>query len=180
MKISDIINRVIRFYLSRYGSPEKYGRYLGVKIGKGTTVGSKIWSTEPYLITIGDNCQITANVQFHTHGGSHVARMTIPQFDCFGKIVVGNGVYIGTGSQIMPGVTIGDGCLVAAGSIVTKSIPPNSVVGGNPARYICTVNEYINKNSQYNVNTKGLSSNEKRHILEGLPPDKFIIKKIMK
>lgn len=51
-------------------------------------------------------------------------------------IVIGNDVWIGYGSLIMQGVTIGDGAVVAAGSVVTKDIPPYAIVGGNPARII--------------------------------------------
>ncbi len=76
----------------------------------------------------------------------------------------------------MPGVTIGDGALVAAGSIVTKSVPARTVVGGNPARIICTVDEYISRNIKYNLNSKILSKEDKRKLLENLPEDKFLQK----
>lgn len=74
----------------------------------------------------------------------------------------------------MPGVTIGEGALVAAGSIVTKSVPPYTVVGGNPARVICTVEEYKKKNIKYNTKTYGMSVEEKKRILLNLPEDMFI------
>ena len=63
----------------------------------------------------------------------------------FGKVVIEDWAYIGASSQIMPGVTIGTGALVAAGSVVTKSVPPHTVVGGNPARIICTTADYYEK-----------------------------------
>ncbi len=53
-----------------------------------------------------------------------------------GDIVIGNDVWIGRESVIMPGVKIGDGSIIAAYSVVTKDVPPYSVVGGNPARFI--------------------------------------------
>lgn len=109
-------------------------------------------------------------------GGGHVARRQYPDFDIFGKIVVEDWAYIGSGTHIMAGVTIGEGALVAAGSIVTKSVPANTVVGGNPAKPICTVEEYIAKNLKYNVGTKGLSDEEKKQILLSLPIDKLIVK----
>lgn len=58
----------------------------------------------------------------------------------------------------MPGVRIGTGSLIAAGAVVTKSVPPHVVVGGNPARIICdiTVTEYISRNNQYNTYMAGL------------------------
>lgn len=104
--------------------PKPCARMLGVKLGKNVLVSTKKWSTEPWLITIGNNVQVTKDVYFHTHGGGHVARSLYPDFDCFGSIVVEDDAYIGSGTHIMPGVTIGKGCLVAAGSVVTKSTPP--------------------------------------------------------
>ena len=74
----------------------------------------------------------------------------------------------------MPGVTIGNNVLVAAGSVVTKSIPDNMVVGGNPAKLICTIEEYIERNKKYNTDTKGIQN--KREILLSYPESKFIHK----
>lgn len=76
----------------------------------------------------------------------------------------------------MPGVTIGQGALVAAGSVVTKSVAPNTVVGGNPARYISTVEEYIARNEKYNINSKKLNAADKRALLLSLDDSKFIKK----
>lgn len=84
--------------------------------------------------------------------------------------------YIGSESLIMPGVTIGEGAIVAAGSVVTKSVAPNTVVGGNPARFICTVDDYIARNAKFNTNTKGLSHKEKKKVLLSLPDSSFIKK----
>ena len=131
------------------------------------------WSSEPYLITIGNHCQITSGVKFFTHGGAQVVRDRYPTFDLFGKIVVGDWVYIGNNSLIMPGVTIENHVLVAAGSVVTKSIPSGVVVGGNPARIICTIDEYLAKNLQYNTNTKGLSVSKKKEFLMSIDESHF-------
>ena len=76
----------------------------------------------------------------------------------------------------MPGVTIGKGSLVAAGSIVTKSVPAGVVVAGNPARFVCTVEEYIERNKKYNIGTKNLSAEEKKKYILSLSQDKLIIK----
>lgn len=93
-------------------------------------------------------------------GGENVARQIIPDFDCFGKVIIEDWAYIGSESLIMPGVTIGEGALVGAGSVVTKSVPPYTVVGGNPAHVLCTVDEYIKRNKKYNTHTKGKSEAE--------------------
>lgn len=171
---------MIRFFKRLYwrfiASGEAYARHLGVKIGNNCLISTRNWSSEPYLIEIGDNVQVTSNVYFHTHGGGNVARRQNPDFDVFGKIVVEDWAYIGACSHIMPGVTIGQGALVAAGSVVTKSVAPNTVVGGNPARYISTVEEYIARNEKYNINSKKLNAADKRALLLSLDDSKFMKK----
>lgn len=159
---------------------EQQARHAGVTIGSDNFIASRFWSSEGYLITIGNHCQLTANCKIFTHGGGGAVRSKYPQFDCFGKVIIGNYVYVGTGSLIMPGVTIGDNVLVAAGSVVTKSVPSNVVVGGNPAKILCTIDEYIERNIKYNLNSKGLSHTDKKKLLLSLPEEKFIRKSIMK
>ena len=109
-------------------------------------------------------------------GGGNSIRAEVPDFDTFGKITIKDWAYIGSGSHILPGVTIGEGALVAAGSIVTKSVPPHTVVGGNPARIICSTEDYKKRNLKYNTKTYGMSSEEKKLILVSLPEEKFIRK----
>ena len=127
-------------------------------------------------MTIGNNVQITIGVSIHTHGGGRIARQQIPDFDYFGKVVIKDNAYIGYGAQIMAGVTIGEGVLVAAGSIVTKSVPDGMVVGGNPAKILCSVNDYLQRNSKYNLKTKGKSIKDKKRYLLSLSDDAFIKK----
>lgn len=174
--ISHIIKKLARIILSN----EQYARYLGVKIGGGNLIADKNhWPSEPYLVTIGNHCQLTSGVKIFTHGGAMVARVKYPKFDVFGKVVIGDRVYIGTNSLIMPGVKIGNSSMVAAGSVVTKSVPPNMVVGGNPARILCTVDEYIERNKTFDLESKGLSYEQKRTFLLSLPKERFIRKKEM-
>ena len=168
--------KILQLIRDHIYSPEQYARHIGVNIGKNCVIESRSWSSEPYLITIGNNCAITKGVRISTHGGGRAVRSFAPQFDMFGKVVIEDWAYIGANSQIMPGVTIGEGALVAAGSVVTKSVPPHTVVGGNPARQICTVQEFYERNKQYNINTKGLSRLEKKKLLLSLGEDKFIKK----
>lgn len=108
--------------------------------------------------------------------GGHSVRALHPDFDIFCKVIIKDWVYVGAYLQIMPGVTIGEGALVAAGSIVTKSVAPHTVVAGNPARYICTIEEFYEKNKKYNVETKKMSTEEKKKLLLSLPEEKFIRK----
>ena len=158
-----------------------YARYLGVKVGEQCHIASDVhFSSEPYLIEIGSNVALTHGVMIHTHGGGRVARRQIPDFDIFGKVSICDNAYIGSGSQIMPGVTIGEGALVAGGSIVTKSVPAGVVVAGNPAKFVCTVEEYIERNKKYNLGTKGLSCEEKKNVLLTADEEKFFKKPYIK
>lgn len=157
-------------------SPACYARMLGVTIGDNCFISTRNWSSEPYLISIGNNCQVTEDVHFHTHGGAHVMRKKYPEFDVFGKIVIKDWAYIGSGSHIMPGVTIGEGSLIAAGSIVTKSVPDREVWGGNPARRLCSVDDYLNRNIDLNLNSKHFSAKKKKELLMSLSDDRFIVK----
>lgn len=175
-----MVQRIINAIYKMIMTPKRYARFIGVKFGKNCLIATKNWSSEPYLIEIGDNVQVTHNVSIHTHGGSHVARKMIPNFDMFGKVIIKDGAYIGAYSQIMPGVTIGEGSLVASGSIVTKSVPAGVVVAGNPAKYVCTIEEYIERNKQHNLGTKGLSFEEKKKVLLSTDEDKFIKKSCIK
>lgn len=175
MKLLSYFDRLFWRYLA---SPEKEARHLGVSIGKNCLISTRYWSSEPYLITIGNHVQVTNGVSFYTHGGGHVVRQKHPAFDCFGKICIKDGAYIGAWSLIMPGVTIGEGALIAAGSVVTKSVPPHIVVGGNPAHYICTTEEYYERIKKYDLGLKRkrITSEEKRRILLDSPDEMFIVK----
>lgn len=174
--MSVFFNLISRVYWRYFKAPIAYARHIGVKIGKNCLIDTRNWSSEPYLITIGNNVQVTRGVSIHTHGGANAVRQYYPDFDVFGKVVIEDWAYIGSFSQIMPGVTIGKGSIVAAGSVVTKSVPPGVVVGGNPAKFICTIDQYIEKNNCYNLNSKGLASNEKKSLLMSLSEDRFIKK----
>lgn len=175
----NLYKKIRSLYIKHFCSLEKQARISGVKIGKNNQILGAFWSSEPYLIEIGNDCQITAGVKFFTHGGAKVARIIDPAFDCFGKVKIGNNVYIGTNSLIMPGVTVGNNVLIAAGSVVTHSVPDNVVIGGNPAHIICSFEDYYEKNKHYNTSTKGLSSSAKKQLLLRLEDVKFIKKKML-
>lgn len=171
-----MIKRIINYIFNRFIPLEEQARRAGVQIGEDNFIASPFWSSEPYLIKIGSHCQITWGVKLLTHGGGQVLRDKFPDFDTFGKVAIGDYVYIGTGSLILPGVTIEDNVLVAAGSVVTKSIPKGCVVAGNPARFICTIDEYREKNEQFNLKSKKMSSLDKKDFLLKTNTGKFISK----
>jgi acetyltransferase-like isoleucine patch superfamily enzyme len=128
-------------------SGEQYARYLGVSIGKGCRIYNKSWGSEPFLIVIGDRVTITSGVKILTHDGatSLIKNNNGNRFQKYVAVSVGNDVFIGINSIIMPGVTIGNNSIIAAGSVVTKDVLGGTVVGGNPARFICDYNSYRDK-----------------------------------
>lgn len=147
-------------------------RKLGVKIGDRCEIHpSTSWGSEPYLISIGDHVRITKNVQFITHdGGVWVLRekYNCPDIDLFGKIIIGNNVHIGFNSIVMPGVSIGDDCIIATGAVVTKNIPSGEIWGGVPAHFIEKTEYYYEKNKSRFVLSKHMSREEKRSLIENL------------
>ena len=128
------------------------------------------------MIEIGNHVQITHGTKFFTHGGSWVFRNEFPNLDTFGKVIIKDNVYIGNNSLIMPGVTIGNNVIVGAGSVVTKSIPDNSVAAGNPAKIISDLETTKQKMLAYNVGAKNLNPEEKKKFLLSLEENKFIKK----
>lgn len=171
-----MILRILNLIRRKFWSTERYARYLGVKIGKNCDIQNVNFGSEPYLVNIGNDVQITDGTKIFTHGGARVLRKKYPDLDFFGKVYIGDNVYIGNNCLIMPGVTIGSNVIVAAGSIVTKSIPDNVVVGGNPAKILSSLNDFEVKVLKYNVGAKGMKKHEKRKYLLSLSDSKFIKK----
>jgi len=160
-------------------TPEDYARYRGVKIGKGCYISTKLFSSESYLIEIGNYVRIASNTAFFTHGGLWSIRKyyTNPDLDYFGKIKIGDYTYIGEACMIMPGVSIGSNCIIGAGTIVTKSIPDGCMAAGNPCKFIGYTNDFYNKINKQNVKTATMTHKEKKRYLINLPDAAFISKK---
>jgi acetyltransferase-like isoleucine patch superfamily enzyme len=149
--------------------PVGYARSIGVRMGEnihfyGLSPGT--FGSEPWMITLGDNVYITAGVYFITHdGGTLILRKEVPDLEWTAPITVGNDVYFGVRATILPGVKIGNRCIIGAGSVVTKDIPDNSVAAGVPARVIKTTDEYLENMKKKSLKCGHLHGEEKAKVL---------------
>ena len=108
-----------------------YRNVLGMKVGRHTAFGLMVMVDVffPERIRIGDNTIIGYNSTILAH------EYLIDEYR-LGDVVIGNNVMIGANTTILPGVTIGDNAVVAAGSVVHRDVAPGTFVGGNPLRVI--------------------------------------------
>lgn len=158
------MRRLIHFLFKKI-SPVKYARWIGVDVGEGCRLLNVSFSSEPYLVSLGNHVSATA-VRFETHdGGVWVARDVHPDLDVVAPIRIGNNVFIGFGSVVLPGVTVGNNVVIGAFSVVTKDVPDNSVYAGAPAKYIKSTSDYIETAVLKGVRTKVMMPEEKKAYL---------------
>ncbi|GAB1416550.1 hypothetical protein MASR2M117_19560 [Paludibacter sp.] len=138
-----------------YTSKERFVSFLrnqGVKIGDELFITNEyktilIDLTRPSLVEIGNRVRLNKNLTILTHdAGYYVLRNKYNEFiPQSGKVKIGNNVYFGRNCSVFKGVEIGDNCIIGFGSVVTRSIPANSVAVGQPAKVIATIDEYYEK-----------------------------------
>ena len=141
----NIMKRIRKLLLGSY----KLAVEDGMIVGKGVSiVGGANFGSEPYLITLGDYVRISMGVMFITHDGGTWAFRDLEEYKDvikYGRIKIGAHSFIEAKAIIMPGVTIGERCVIGVGSVVTKDIPNGSVACGIPAKVIMTTDEYAQK-----------------------------------
>ncbi|MBQ7714353.1 MAG: acyltransferase [Clostridia bacterium] len=150
-------------------NPLEYAKRAGVNFPEGGVhvYGQIFWSTEPWIISIGNNVYLTDGVKFLTHdGGTLLFRDRVPDLEITKPIVIGNNVYVGNNVIILPGVTIGNNCVIGAGAVVSRDIPDNSVAVGVPARVIKTIDEYFLKLQCESLHLGHLKGEEKDRALK--------------
>lgn len=109
-----------------------FRKFYGMNIGKGVKISlnAKLDKTNPKGVHIGDDTYIAFDASILSHDMSRLVHKDVR---------IGERCFIGARSIILPGVTIGDEVVVAAGSVVTKDVPSNSLVAGNPAKVLRSV-----------------------------------------
>lgn len=154
MNIKALIKKAMYRHRSSSQSYMAHLRKLGMRIGEGTTFYDPLTTivdeTRPWMISIGQNCNITAGVTILTHdyGWSVIKGYYGDIIGSSGRVVIGNNVFIGTQTTILAGVKIGDNVIIGANSLVNKSIPDNCVAVGNPCCVVKTLDEYYQKRKQ--------------------------------
>ena len=117
---------------------------MGMKVGKNFNRlhGVILDPGHCWLIEIGDNVTMAPRVHVLCHDASTKQFLNYTKI---GRVTIGNNVFVGADSVILPGVTVGDNVIIGANSTVTHDIPSGSVAAGSPAKVICTLSEYIEK-----------------------------------
>ena len=140
MKIINFLRARFRKWLNEEYWLEDYIK-VGMKIGKNCDInpGLVVDYSHCWLIEIGDHVIFAPQVYLLAHDTSTKKSTGYVRI---GKIKIGDNCFIGARVFIMPGVSLGENCIVGAASVVTKSFPKNSVIAGNPAKLICSVEEY--------------------------------------
>lgn len=116
----------------------------GLRVGKDFTrmKGVILDPGHVWHIRIGDRVTLAPNVHILAHDSSFKLFLGYTRV---GNVIIGDNVFIGAESVILPGVKIGSNCIIGANSTVSCEIPDNVVVAGNPARIICSIEEYLDK-----------------------------------
>lgn len=149
----------IRSLIGRILNPNTYSSeaYIDYLRSKGISVGEychvyqpktvSIDTYRPYLLSIGNNVVICAKTTIITHDYSHtvVCNLFNQNIGDAKPVSIGNNVFVGIDAMILMGTTIGDNVIIGAKSVVRGDVPSNSVVSGNPAKVICTIDHFFQK-----------------------------------
>ncbi|MFQ5611794.1 MAG: acyltransferase [Anaerolineae bacterium] len=119
----------------------------GLKIGENCHIlsGVIIDPSHCWHIEIGNNVTLAPRVHILAHDASTFMHLGYTRI---GKVKIGDNVFIGAGSIVMPNVTIGSNTVIGAGSLVSKDVPDGVVVAGNPAKVICSLESFLEKHKR--------------------------------
>ncbi|MBO7572047.1 MAG: acyltransferase [Bacteroidales bacterium] len=137
-----LLSKIYRFFFP-IDEVTKF-RKMGVKIGDGCKIQSEVIIdyAHYWLVSIGNNVTLAPRVHILAHDASCKRELNYTKL---GLTRIEDNVFVGAGSIILPGVNVGKGAIIGAGSVVTKDVPANMIVAGNPARIICSAQDYYEK-----------------------------------
>lgn len=154
---------------------------LGLTVGKNFSRQEKtlIDQSHCWLIKIGDNVTLAPRVHILAHDASTKKELGYTKI---GLVNIGNNVFIGASSTVLPGVNIGNNVIIGAGSVISKDIPDNSVAVGCPAKVICSYDDYINRqkdrmkkvrcfSSDYTLKNPNFNEEMKKEMIDALLKD---------
>lgn len=159
-------------FIKKLVYPESYDDVVFVKtlknkylidIGENCKIPSPnhvfIDKTRPHMLHIGNNVEITRNVTILCHDYSRSVLCNLPQYGNVGEAAftwIGDNVFIGVNSTILMGTHIGNNSIVGAGAVVSGTYPDNMVIAGNPARVVCSIDEYYQKRRKKEIESARL------------------------
>jgi maltose O-acetyltransferase len=137
----------------------KQNKYLddlvrkGLKLGKNVNLLNNVFldPSHCFLISIGDNCTLSDDVRILSHDASTKIYLGYTKI---APVDIKENCFIGAGTIILPGVSIGPNSIIGAGSVVTRDVPPHTVSAGNPAKIISTLEDYLEKIKQLSKDKK--------------------------
>ncbi len=132
---------IIKKLFNHCGNNVNIAKGQNISIGENSGIGENSYIVAMDKVTIGDNVMIGPELMLLTgnHGYEDETKLLIDQKIITKPIEIGNDVWIAARVIILPGVNVGNRVIIAAGSVVTKNIPSNVIVGGNPAKIIKTL-----------------------------------------
>lgn len=144
-----MLNRILNNIKYRIRGEVSTERYIkrGLIVGRNFSrqQGCSLDFLFPWLIKIGDDVTLAPGVNILAHDASTKKYLG---YSKIGNVNIGDRVFIGMNSTILPGITIGNDVIIGANSLVCKDIPNNCVASGNPAKIICTMDDYLIKNKK--------------------------------
>lgn len=164
-----LIQRVLRKFARGEGDFQTFVERLrqkGVAVGENTYFfdppSTRIDCQRPHMLSIGSNVKVTAGVIVLCHDYSRSVLINV-----FGENIgeaavtsIGDNVFIGMNAIVLMGSRIGDDCVIGAGSVVSGSIPPRSVAAGNPAKVICSIDDFYRKRKEKELASAELFAKE--------------------
>lgn len=119
-----------------FNQPFRCDYGCNIKVGENFMANFNLTILDEATVTFGDNCLVGPNVSIYTACHPLDAQQRATMVEWAEPVTIGNNVWIGGSATIVPGVTIGDNCIIGAGSVVTRDVESNTVVAGNPAKVI--------------------------------------------